>query len=133
MNASALFPVTGKRYRIARRPTGAILPSAPRPMRRDCHGRLLTALLDRAGQESEVVDSGITGWASATFIGARHRVTLAVRGEQAMERAELLRDALPEAEFAIPGHIVADLTVDQVEQDGDAAILTLCVLTIEAW
>jgi hypothetical protein len=132
MNARAIFP-TGRRYRLMRRPSETILPSSPRPVRRDCHGRLLTALLDRTGPDSDVEDSRITAWASATFIGARHTVILMLNGEEKAARAQVLRTALPEAEFAIPGHIVADLSVDGVEDESGAVRLTLSILTIEAW
>ncbi|HEX7820674.1 MAG TPA: hypothetical protein VF463_08640 [Sphingobium sp.] len=133
MNARALFPATARRYRIARRPTEVIRPASPRPMRRDCHGRLLTALLDRAGAGSAIVDSGITGWASATFVGARHGVTLALRGEDMVVRAEALLAILPEAEFALAGHIVADLSIDRMDLEAEEVVLTLSILTIEAW
>jgi hypothetical protein len=134
MNARAIFPASGKRYRLFRRPTEPIKPSAPRPYRRDCQGRLIAALLDHAGTEGEVFADSLTPWASATFIGARHAVTLVLRGEDAMARADALRMMLPEAEFHLPGHIVADLVVDSISSDEPgAAKLLLSVLTIEAW
>lgn len=133
MNAQSVFPTSARNYRISRRPADPIRPASPRPIRRDCHGRLMTALLDRAGEDSEVMDSGITAWASATFIGARHQVTLALRGEDASARAEALIATLPEAEFTIAGHIVADLSVDRMDLEAKEVVLTLSILTIEAW
>jgi hypothetical protein len=133
MNARALFPAVTRRYRLLRRPTESILPASPRPMRRDCHGRLLAALIERAGPGGDVADSGITAWASATFVGARHTVSLTLAGEDAEGRAEALALALPEAEFSLPGHIVADLSVDAVEARTDGATISLSILTIEAW
>ncbi|MCE7797711.1 hypothetical protein LWE61_14265 [Sphingobium sufflavum] len=133
MNARAIFPATKmKAYRLARR-NDAIKPSSPRPMRRDCHGRLLTALVEMAGPGSETIDSHITGWASATFVGARHGVTLVIRGDNVEVRAAALRQSLPDAEFALAGHIVADLSVDHCSADDDVWLLTLSILTIEAW
>lgn len=138
MNARALFPAlpgieAGRRYRLLRRPPDSILPASPRPTRRDCHGRLLTALVARAGPGWEVMEGDLTPWASATFIGARHRVVLALDGEDAVERAEALAVVLPDADFAIAGHVVADLAVDAVVTEEEGARMILSVLTIEAW
>lgn len=133
MNARSLFPI-GKRYRLLRRPSDEIRPSSPRPARRDCHGRLLAALLERAGPGSEIAWDSLTAWASATFIGARHGLVLILRSEDSSLRADALAAMLPEADFAIPGHLVADLAVER-QPDGEAgeARLLLSVLTIEAW
>ncbi|MET0365001.1 MAG: hypothetical protein ABW169_10135 [Sphingobium sp.] len=133
MNARTLFPV-GKRYRLLRRPTDPIMPSSPRPVRRDCHGRLIAALIERAGHDSKMIDDALTPWASATFVGARHKLTLLLTGEDADSRATALAAALVDAEFTIPGHLVADLVVDGCDVDvpGEAR-LRLSVLTIEAW
>ncbi|HEX7874119.1 MAG TPA: hypothetical protein VF475_14485 [Sphingobium sp.] len=133
MNARALFPV-GKRYRLLRRPTEAIMPSSPRPVRRDCHGRLIAALIDRAGPDSEIVDDRLSPWASATFVGARHEMVLILKGADAITRAIALARSLVEAEFTIPGHLVADLAVDGCDADipGESR-LRLSILTIEAW
>jgi hypothetical protein len=68
-------------------------------------------------------------WASATFSGARHRITATL---PAAARDWL--DELPEVEFALRGHLVADLTVAAIEAestDADLAV-TLEVLTLEA-
>jgi hypothetical protein len=129
MNARAIIPAS-RRLRILRRPPESILPSSPRPARRDCHGRLIAALLDAGGPESEIVDGALAPWCSATFIGARHSLTLVLRGEDAVARAE----ALPEMEFRIMGHIVAELVVEERRTvDASEVRLRLGVLTIEAW
>lgn len=132
MNARAILP-PGRRLRILRRPPESILPSSPRPERRDCHGRLMTALLAAAGPGSEIVDSTLTPWCSATFVGAQHGMTLALNGADASARAALLAARLPEAQLPIPGHVVAELTVDEKRTGPDQARLRLCILTIEAW
>lgn len=127
----------GKRYRLMRRPRDIIRPSEPRAERRDCHGRLLTALLDRAGKGWSIGDTGMTGWASATFVGARHAMTLLLVGDgaedDAQAQARAFGDALPEMEFILPGHIVADLAVESVEEVAEGIALQLSVLTIETW
>ncbi|MET0238724.1 MAG: hypothetical protein ABW184_02400 [Sphingobium sp.] len=127
-----MFP-SARRYRIKRRPPESIQPSTPRPMRRDCHGRLVSALLDRAGPGWETRECALTAWASATFLGARHVVTLRLEGEDAEDRAQRVVGCLPEAEFAIPGHIVADVAIDTVRMTDGGATVALSILTIEAW
>lgn len=134
MNMRTILPPSVRRLRILRRPPESILPSSPRPARRDCHGRLITALLDMAGPATEIVDSAFTPWCSATFIGARHKLTLVLTGNDAAERAIALTQSLPETEFRIFGHIVAELVIDERRATSAAEVrLHLCVLTIEAW
>jgi len=133
MNARSILP-PARRLRILRRPPESILPSSPRPARRDCHGRLIATLLDQAGPDSEITDSVLTPWCSATFVGARHAVTLVLKGKDATARGADLAARLPEEEFRLPGHIVADLVVDEREETAtDEVRLRLSVLTIEAW
>lgn len=123
-----------RRLRILRRPPEAILPSAPRAQRRDCHGRLMTALLALAGPDARIEDAGFRPWCSATFLGAQHRITMRVTGAEARSRADRLAAALPETELAIPGHIVADAAIDAIRPQADGAMLMdLAVLTIEDW
>lgn len=124
----------GRRLRILRRPPESILPSTPRPARRDCHGRLLSALVALAGRDAAIADSGLRPWHSATFIGSRHDIVLAIGGEGAATRAADLCNALPCTEFRLPGHIVADVKAEIVETNsGEEARLRLEILTIEAW
>ncbi len=129
--------VTGpgrRRLRILRRPTESIRPSSPRPQRRDCHGRLGTALLALAGEYAAIDAAGFRPWCSATFIGAQHRITLRLEGPDAAQRAAALADALPEAELSLPGHIVADVAVDALRAgDGGAMLVDVAVLTVEDW
>lgn len=54
-------------------------------------------------------------WASATFAGSRHRLTLEFEGVDTIRDGEALIERLPDHEFAIPGHLVADATVVSVE------------------
>lgn len=123
-----------RRLRILRRPTESIRPSTPRAQRRDCHARLAAALLALADTDSNIDDAGFRPWCSATFLGAQHRMTLRIAGEHKLERANRLAAILPEAELAIAGHIVADLTVDAVRpQEDGTVLLDLAILTIEDW
>lgn len=74
-----------------------------------------------------------TEWASVTFAGARHRLLVVLSGDGAVGAAADLLAALPELEFDIPGHIVADvaLAAEERRDGGDHAALELEVLTIE--
>lgn len=103
----------------------------------DPHRRLVLALLEMAGPDAQVPESRSTPWASATFDGARHHVILRLAGNDAHAAAAKLADMLPEAEFAISGHIVADVAVDGQDHSVDAghpcSMLHLSILTIRDW
>lgn len=111
--------------------------------RRDPHCRLITQLLTLAGPDSSVLATSSRPWASATFIGHRHSIRLRLSGPDQEAQAERLTAALPEAEFALGGHLVADAEVSARSngsaeaKEGKAAgrtiELLLSVLTIEDW
>lgn len=127
----------------------------PRPPRRDPQTRMIAQLLALAGPDSSVLGTSSRPWASATFIGARHSVTLRIGGADHVERAEAFASHLPNAEFSIYGHIVADACIDEWRLSAESAsarnepdvaptsdartaqqacsILRLSVLTIEDW
>lgn len=69
-----------------------------------------------------------TRWASVTFAGMRHR--LEVSGNGAGAAAWLA--ALPEAEFDLRGHLVADAVVVRSASAGGSFEATLELLTVEA-
>jgi hypothetical protein len=93
---------------------------------------LLRALLDRAGVTRDrilLTDVSSTDWQSLTFIGERHRIELRVPGAGSAMLAERLCGGLEEAEFDIPGQIVADINlVGGARRAADGAML----ITIEA-
>ncbi|MFC3214316.1 hypothetical protein [Novosphingobium panipatense] len=76
--------------------------------------RLLSDVLRLAGRGAELLHQAERLWASATFSGARHTIALAFEGE-AIERGEAFIAALPDHEFTIPRHLVADAAVVAVE------------------
>ena len=121
------------RLKILRKPVAPALPSTPRPERRDCHGRLIAAVLEMTGGDAQIEDASLKPWCSATFVGAQHCVTLLLDGDGAADRTRSLAKALPEAEFSIPGHLVADLTVDAISNGEKMARLTITALTVEEW
>ena len=91
------------------------------------HRRLCAALL-RHIPAARLVKARERPWASITFAGARHWLTVLVPSDLA---AEIVRD-LPEADLPLVGHIVADLAImRQTPQSGSIA-LVLEALTVEA-
>jgi len=121
----------------------------PRLPRRDPHIRVTAQVLEMAGSSASVAEAVCRPWASATFLGARHRISVRFSGPDHACEAEAFANSLPEAEFSIPGHIVADACVDAWEgrelaatndADTDAAcgrraetLLHLSILTVEDW
>lgn len=134
-------PYTGTRQRLRSR-------DWPRPPRRDPHIRIIAQLTQLSGPDMSVIASSSRPWASATFIGAQHRIVLRFSGTDAHSRATCFAEALPEAEFRISGHIVADACVDEWRSDemtenesgsetpdqaGESVLLRISVLTVEDW
>ena len=73
---------------------------------------LLRALLARAGIDRDrilLTEFRSTDWHSLTFVGERHEMELRIPGPDAAPVMELLTNGLADAEFAIPGQIVADI------------------------
>lgn len=97
---------------------------------------LLRALLGRAGVDRNRIllsDFRSMPWRSLTFAGERHVIDLRIPGPGAAAVARLLTCDLGEAEFAIPGQIVADIAVDgaMIEHPDGAVSLTIEALTVE--
>ncbi|RXD04062.1 hypothetical protein EQZ23_16090 [Sphingomonas sp. UV9] len=68
-----------------------------------------------------------TPWASATFVGTQHRLTIAADPVPGLRE---WIDALPDAEFMMRGHFVADLAVDRVETVDGRTHVAFAVLTL---
>jgi hypothetical protein len=97
---------------------------------------LLRALLGRAGVDRNRIllsDFRSADWRSLTFAGERHRIDLRVPGPGAAAVAEALTRDLAEAEFAVPGQIVADIAVEgaMIEHPDGSISLTIEALTVE--
>jgi hypothetical protein len=113
------------------------ITSARSAQPRDPHNRLMNAIVQMAGDGTYILSSHSRPWASATFIGAQHQVTLKMTETAEAATLDAFLAALPDAEFHVPGHIVADVAVDsrlttQTEKGRETEI-RLCALTIEDW
>lgn len=107
-------------------------------IRADPHQALLAQVMMLAGNGARLLQSGVTPWASATFVGARHRLTLVMTGRDAMARARTLAKAAPDHEFAMAGHFVADFGVEAMREALDArdeveVVMDMLALTVEEW
>ena len=93
---------------------------------------LLRALLSRAGIQRDrilLIELRSADWQSLTLIGERHEISLRVPPPDADQIVRRLSEGLEDAEFAIPGQIVADIAVaGEIERDSDGSV----ALTIEA-
>lgn len=75
---------------------------------------LLRALFDRAGNERDRIllsEIHSVDWQSLTLAGERHLVTLRVPGPDAEALVHDFLSGIEDAEFNIPGHILADIAV----------------------
>ncbi len=96
---------------------------------------LLRSVLSRAGADRNrilLIEARSSEWQSLTFVGERHRFWLRVPEPNAEEIVAKLTSGIEDAEFAIPGQIVADVGVDgplRHEADG-SIVIGLEALTI---
>ena len=70
-------------------------------------------------------------WASVTFGGARHELWLRLEGAGAEEAADRLLAQLGTAEFALRGHIVADIALVSQERRPGSVRLRIEALTVK--
>jgi hypothetical protein len=78
--------------------------------------QLLSALMALAEGKAELVRHAERAWASVTFSGSRHSITLAFTGAEAVAAGEDFIEALPDHEFTIPRQLVADVVVLALDQ-----------------
>lgn len=89
--------------------------------------RLFTELHRLSEGRAELVSHAERPWASATFSGTRHRFTLELPGMEGIDAGDRLIAELPDHEFALPGHLVADALV----RSSDVRMLPQPLLTLE--
>ncbi len=96
-------------------------------------GTALTRAIEKQARRArcpvDVLHADWQRWASATFTGARHQMTITACPCPALTG---WLAALPEAEFEVRGHLVADLVVTAVRRAAASVEADLEVLTVEA-
>lgn len=90
--------------------------------------RALDKAARHAGCPVDLLQSDWQRWASATFCGARHQLTLAAIPSPLLEGWIA---ALPEAEIALRGHLLADIAVIAVRRSAARVEIDLEALTVE--
>lgn len=85
------------------------------PLARRIRQHLIEAVMALAGGQAELAHHVERGWASVTFTGTRHTMSLVFNGAEAVAAGEEFIAALPEHEFAVPRQLVADATVIAAE------------------
>ncbi|MDG5747060.1 hypothetical protein P8Q88_02615 [Qipengyuania sp. XHP0207] len=100
--------------------------------RRSTGDRLREALVALSGHHAQVITHSEKAWASITFAGTRHSFALLFAGAQAVEAGEQFIAELDEHEFALPGQLVADASVIEVEHRvvPDPRIVVQCELLL---
>jgi len=89
----------------------------PHPMRarRTTADRLREALLKLSGECATCLKHEEKAWSSITFNGTRHEVTLRFEGAEAVAHGEEFIECLSEHEFTLPGQLVADANIREVD------------------
>jgi hypothetical protein len=90
--------------------------------------RALVAAAAAAGCPIAVATSDWTRWASATFTGARHSLTLTASASPMLD-AWLV--GLGEHEFALRGYLVADIHVRRMARTEGVVTVVIEALTVE--
>ena len=109
------------------------VPPRYRP-RRSTSDRLREALLELAENAGRVLTHEESAWSSITFTGTRHEIVLDFKGSEAVASGEVFIADLPEHEFRIPGHLVADASVREVDHRfgvEERMIVTVVLLLLE--
>lgn len=91
---------------------------------------LLRALIARTGIDRDRIllsNYRSVDWQSLTFIGEQHEIELRIPGPDAELLATRLTDGLTEAEFYVPGQIVADVAVQKAPSANPDGSVTLYV------
>lgn len=98
---------------------------------------LLRALLVRAGIDRDrilLTEFRSIDWQSLTFVGERHEMELRIPGPSADQLCGRITKGLADAEFAIPGQIVADIGLrcpPQANPDGSTSLFLEALTIVE--
>ncbi len=89
---------------------------------------LLRSILARGGINRDrilLTEFRSTDWQSLTFTGERHEMEVRIPGPDAERLVATLIDGLDEAEFAIPGQVVADIGLEHPPRHNRDGSITL--------
>jgi len=76
---------------------------------------LLSQVMALAQGQGQLLRHAERGWASATFTGSRHTIEMEFIGADAIAAGENYICTLPDHEFTVPGHLVADATIIETD------------------
>jgi hypothetical protein len=101
--------------------------------RGDPHRLLLQAVREKAERDgiARILANSSEAWASATFRGARHNLSLQLDGDDADDRATRLGETLGLVEFRLPGHLVADIALTRRSTNATGTAIEIEALTLE--
>ena len=106
----------------------------PMRARRTTGDRVREALLKLCDDQATCLKHEEKAWSSITFSGTRHEITLRFEGAEAVPLGEELMECLPEHEFTIPGQLVADATITEVDHRfgmQERLVITAVLLLLE--
>ena len=103
--------------------------------RRTTADRVREALLALAEGQASPLTHEEKSWASITFSGTRHELMLDFDGSEACEAGERFIANLPDHEFSIPGQLVAEASVREVDHrfggEDERMVVTAVLLLLE--
>ncbi|MCK0127900.1 hypothetical protein [Erythrobacter sp. F6033] len=127
-------PLETKSADAPSRPAPTLRARRYRP-RRTIADRVREALITLSEGRASVLSHEEKAWASITFAGTRHEMMLDFDGKEAVEVGEEFIANLPEHEFHIPGQLVAEATIREVDHrfngDDERMVVTAVLLLLE--
>ncbi|WP_340314089.1 hypothetical protein [Rhizorhabdus argentea] len=84
-------------------------------------GALATTVLGRSESDP---------WQSLTFDGGRHQIELRFSGLRIDDALDALREEIGGPDFAIPGHMIAEIRISGIERSDGEALVRLDAMTI---
>jgi hypothetical protein len=96
----------------------------------DALKRALRANFVKLGAAVAIESLASRPWASITFSGERHRLSLCLPGPGAAAAADAFLDGLAERDFALTGHVLADIVLAERGDEDEQVRLILEALTV---
>lgn len=93
--------------------------------------RAVAAIVTPFGARVVIEELRSRDWASLTLTGARHELDVRLDGASAAAALDALIAALPQAQVAMNGRILAELVVEPGTADDEGVALTICALVID--